>query len=84
MNILPATLAGVKEELSPSAVMKKSGVNVTASTEVASVTIPDLSVVSIHELTGKINTQFTDGADHQEWYIPYPADKSHIDYSKNE
>jgi len=40
--------------------IKKSGVNVTAATEVASVTIPDFSTISIHELIEKINPDAKD------------------------
>lgn len=40
--------------------IKKSGVNVTAATEVASVTNPDFSVISIHELIEKINPDAKD------------------------
>ena len=44
---------GTDNQLYLAIAIKKSGVNVTASTEAASVTNPDFSVISIHELIEK-------------------------------
>lgn len=51
---------GTDNQLYLAVAIKKSGVNATASAEAASVTNPDFSVISIHELIEKINPDAKD------------------------